>query len=259
MNQSTMRSIYTFLIIILFTTASLLPAFGQQNLSAKQIIEKADRNMQGESSIGTMTMTIKRPSWERTIGFKNWAKGNDLALTLVTEPAKDKGQTFLKRGNDMWNYIPSIGRLVKLPPSMMSQGWMGSDYTNDDILNESSLVLDYRHELIGQEDFQGNICYKINMIPNEESNIVWGKIITWVSISDFLFLKSEYYDENQALVRTETAGEIKTMDGRTIPTRLEIIPADEPQNRTIVIIRSMDFDVKIDDGFFSQQNMKTVK
>jgi hypothetical protein len=88
---------------------------------------------------------------------------------------------------------------------------------------------------------------------------VWGKIITWVSAADFLFLKSEYFDENQALVRTETAGEIKLMDGRNIPTRMEIIPADEPRNRTIVVIQSMDFDVRIDDGFFSQQNMKSVK
>jgi len=245
----------TFLCGILSTAA----AVGQQNLTAREIIEKADRNMQGESSISTMTMTIQRPAWERTVGFKNWAKGRDLALTLVTEPAKEKGQTFLKRSNDMWNYIPSIGRLVKLPPSMMSQGWMGSDYTNDDILNESSLVLDYSHELLGTEDFQDYKCYKISMVPREESNIVWGKIITWVSMPDFLFLKSEYFDENMALVRTETAGDIKTLDGRRIPTRLEIIPADEPRNRTIVVIGSMDFDVKIDDGFFSQQNMKSIK
>lgn len=247
------------MLAILLISLLMTQVSGQQILSAKQIIEKADRNMQGESSISTMTMTIKRPAWERTVGFKNWAKGRNLALTLVTEPAKEKGQTFLKRGNDIWNYVPSIGRLVKLPPSMMSQGWMGSDYTNDDILNESSLVQDYTQELLGTEDFQGSKCYKINLIPLENSNIVWGKIITWVSTSDYLFLKSEYYDENQSLVRTETAGGIKTMDGRKIPTRLEIIPADEPQNRTIVLIQSMDFDVKIDDGFFSQQNMKSVK
>jgi outer membrane lipoprotein-sorting protein len=254
-----MRRIIIPMLAILFTSSVIHTVSGQQNLSAKQIIEKADRNMQGESSISTMTMTIKRPSWERTVGFKNWAKGRDLAMTLVTEPAKEKGQTFLKRGNDMWNFVPSIGRLVKLPPSMMSQGWMGSDYTNDDILNESSLVLDYTHELFGTEDFQGSACYKISLIPLENSNIVWGKIINWVSTGDFLFLKSEYYDENQALVRTESAGDIKTMDGRKIPTRMEIIPADEPRNRIIVIIQSMDFDVKIDDNFFSQQNMKSVK
>jgi outer membrane lipoprotein-sorting protein len=254
-----MRPIISSLFAVLLTSLVVFPAFSQNNLTAKQIIEKADQNMQGESSISTMTMTIKRPSWERTVGFKNWAKGRDLALTLVTEPAKEKGQTFLKRGNEMWNYIPSIGRLVKLPPSMMSQGWMGSDYTNDDILNESSLVIDYTQELIGTEDFNGNKCYKINLIPLEESNIVWGKIVTWVSTEDFLFLKSEYFDEDQTLVRTETAGDIKNMDGRKIPTRLEIIPADEPKNRTILLIQSMDFDVKIEDGFFSQQNMKTIK
>lgn len=254
-----MRPIISCTLAVLLFTMISAGVLGQQTLTAKQIIEKADRNMQGESSISVMTMTIKRPAWERTIGFKNWARGRELALTLVTEPAKEKGQTFLKRGNDMWNYVPSIGRLVKLPPSMLSQGWMGSDYTNDDILNESSLVQDYTHELSGTEDFDGSRCYRISLVPLEQSNIVWGKIITWVSTSDFLFLKSEYYDENQSLVRTETAREIKTMDGRKIPTRLEIIPADEPRNRTIVVIQSMDFDVKIDDAFFSQQNMKSVK
>ncbi len=254
-----MRPIISCTLAILLISLITNGVLGQQTLTTKQIIEKADRNMQGESSISTMTMTIKRPSWERTVGFKNWSKGREFAMTLITEPAKEKGQTFLKRGNDMWNYIPSIGRLVKLPPSMMSQGWMGSDYTNDDILNESSLIMDYTHELTGTEDFNGSKCFKVNLIPLEQSNIVWGKIITWVSTGDFLFLKSEYYDENQSLVRTETAGEIKTMDGRKIPTLLEIIPADEPQNRTLVLIKSIDFDVKIEDAFFSQQNMKSVK
>ncbi|HBB91418.1 MAG: outer membrane lipoprotein-sorting protein [Bacteroidetes bacterium GWF2_49_14] len=249
--------IYSALTI--FFLLSLLPSYSQESLTARQIIDKADKNMQGESSISTMTMTVRRPTWERTIGFKNWGKGHDLALTLVTEPAREKGQTFLKRGNDMWNYIPSIGRLIKLPPSMMSQGWMGSDYTNDDILNESSMVLDYNQELLGTEEFGGFQCYKISLVPLEESNIVWGKIITWVSQVDVLFLKSEYYDENQSLVRTETAGDIKIMDGRKIPTRIEILPADEPQNQTIVTIQSIDFDVKLDDNFFSQQNMKSVK
>lgn len=254
-----MKPLVTCTLAVFLLSAPMISVYSQQSLTARQIIEKADKNMQGESSISTMTMTIKRPTWERSISFKNWGKGRDLALTLVTAPAREKGQTFLKRGNDMWNYIPSIGRLIKLPPSMMSQGWMGSDYTNDDILNESSLVLDYNQEILETVETEGQKCYKINMVPLEESNIVWGKIITWVSMNDFLFLRSEYYDENQELVRTETSGDIKIMDGRKIPARLEIIPADEPDNRTIVVIESIDFDVKIDDGFFSQQNMKSVK
>ncbi|MCD6345860.1 MAG: outer membrane lipoprotein-sorting protein [Bacteroidales bacterium] len=233
--------------------------FTQTELSAKQIIEKADKNMEGESSVGTLSMSIIRKTWERTLVFKNWIKSSDYALTLVTAPAKEKGQTFLKRGNDMWNYLPKIGRMIKLPPSMMSQGWMGSDYTNDDIMNETSLTDDYSHKIIGKEVLESQTCYKIEMIPHEESTIVWGKVISWVSEKDFLFMKYEYYDEDNFLVRTELAGDIKKMDDRIIPTRFEIIPADEPDQKTVIKILSMDFNVAIKDDFFSQQNMKRIR
>jgi len=232
---------------------------GQTDLTAKQVIEKADRNMEGESSISTMSMSIVRPSWERTLEFKNWIKGDEFAMTLVTSPAKEKGMSFLKRGNDMWNYLPGIGRMIKLPPSMMSQGWMGSDYTNDDVLNETSLVNDYGQAFIGDETIEDRECHIIEMIPAEESNIVLGKVITWVSKKDFIFMKREYYDEDAYLVRTEKLGTIKKMDDRLIPTIYEIIPADEPDQKTIVKILSMDFDVDIKDSFFSQQNMKRLR
>ncbi len=231
----------------------------QQNLSAKEIVEKADKNMDGESSISTMSMSIIRPSWERTLEFKNWVLGSQYALTLVTSPAKEKGQTFLKRGNDMWNYLPKIGRLIKLPPSMMSQGWMGSDYTNDDVLKESSMVEDYDHKILGEEIIEDRKCHKIEMIPHEEATIVWGKLLCWISQDDFLFMKTEYFDEDSYLIRTELGREIKMMDDRLIPTILEIIPADEPDQKTVVHIQSIDFNVKIRESFFSQQNMKNIR
>ena len=232
---------------------------GQTTLSAKEIIDKADKNMEGESSRSTMSMSIIRPTWERTLEFKNWTKGTEYALTLVTAPSKEKGQTSLKRGNDMWSYLPKIGRLIKLPPSMMSQGWMGSDYTNDDVLKESSMVNDYDHTIIGEEVIEDRDCFKIEMIPHEESTVVWGKLISWVSKDDFLFMKNEYYDEDAFLVRTELGKEIKMMDGRLIPTLLEIIPADEPDQKTVVHIISIEFDVNIKESFFSQQNMKNIR
>ena len=142
---------------------------------------------------------------------------------------------------------------------MMSQGWMGSDYTNDDIMNETSLTDDYSHKIIGKEVLESQTCYKIEMIPHEESTIVWGKVISWVSEKDFLFMKYEYYDEDNFLVRTELAGDIKKMDDRIIPTRFEIIPADEPDQKTVIKILSMDFNVAIKDDFFSQQNMKRIR
>lgn len=252
---------YRLTAIVILAGFLLFPGTvkSQQSLSAKEIIDKADKNVEGESSVSTMSMSIIRPTWERTLEFKNWVMGSEYALTLLTAPSKEKGQTFLKRGNDMWNYLPAIGRLIKLPPSMMSQGWMGSDYTNDDVLKESSLVDDYNHKIIGDESLEGLDCYKIEMIPHEESTIVWGKLISWVSKEKYLFMKTEYYDEDNYLVRTELGKEIKMMDGRLIPTVMEIIPADEPDQKTMVRILTIDFDVDIKESFFSQQNMKNIR
>jgi len=143
-----MKTVKSILTICLCLGSALL-AFGQ-DLSPKDIIRKADEKFNGEKT-GTaiMAMTIVRPTWERTIEFKNWTSGREYALTLITSPAKDKGQSFLKRHQEMWSWNPTISRLIKLPPSMMSQGWMGSDYTNDDILKESSVVNDYDHQIVG--------------------------------------------------------------------------------------------------------------
>ncbi len=142
---------------------------------------------------------------------------------------------------------------------MMSQGWMGSDYTNDDVMNETSLSNDFEHKYTGNETLENNECKIIEMIPHDDSNIVWGKIITWISLKDHLFLKTEYYDEDDFLIRTELFENIQEMDGRRIPTRYVIIPADNPNQKTLINIKSMDFDPLLDDDFFSQQNMKRIK
>ena len=138
---------------------------------ATEIIKRADEKMQGEtSSQSTMTMTIVRPTWQREITFKSWTMGRDYSLALVTAPAREKGQSFLKRKTEMWNWNPTINRLIKLPPSMMSQGWMGSDFSNDDLLKESSIVVDYTHTIIGQEEVNGVNCHMIELIPLEEGD-----------------------------------------------------------------------------------------
>jgi outer membrane lipoprotein-sorting protein len=231
-----------------------------QGLSATDIVRKADEKFNGEKSgISTMIMTIIRPNWQRTVEFKSWSMGRDNSLTLITAPAKDQGQTFLKRGQELWTWNPSINRLIKLPPSMMSQGWMGSDYTNDDILKESSIVTDYIHEIAGEEIIDGRECYKINMVAKEGAAIVWGRQVRWIDKKDLLNLKTELYDEDGYLVRTELGSEIKVMDGRTIPTRLELIPADDKGNKTIVEIKDIKYNVAIEDSFFSQQNMKRIR
>jgi outer membrane lipoprotein-sorting protein len=193
------------------------------------------------------------------VEFKNWSLGRDYALTLITSPAKDANQTFLKRGSEMWSWNPAISRLIKLPPSMMSQGWMGSDYTNDDILKESSVVNDYTHAIIGEEIVGDRLCYKIKMVAREEAAVVWGFQYRWIDKKDFLIMKAELYDEDGSLVRTENGSDLKTFDGRTIPSKMELLPFEEPGNKTIIEIKDIKFNMPIEDSFFSQQNMKRVR
>ncbi len=250
-----------FAAILFFLIQGLsFNALSAQAVNATDIVRNADEKFNGEkSSYSVMSMTIVRPGWQRTIEFKSWTLGKDYALAVITAPSKEAGQTFLKRGSEMWSWNPSINRLIKLPPSMMSQGWMGSDYTNDDILKESSVVTDYTHELAGEENIEGRSCYKIKMIAREEASIVWGKQIRWIDRQDFLVLKAELYDEDGALVRSETASDIKTMDGRTITSKIELVPEEEPENKTLLKILEIKYNIDVGESFFSQQNMKRVR
>lgn len=225
----------------------------------KEIVKKADDKFRGKSSEGTMTMIIERPTWSRTVTMKSWSMGNDYSLIYITAPAKEKGQVFLKRESEMWNWVPTIERMIKIPPSMMMQSWMGSDFTNDDLVRESSLVIDYTHKLIGEETIDGYKCYKVELIPLPDAPVVWGKVLMWISKDEFYWLRSEFYDEDNMLVNTEILSKIKKMDDRNMPTRLEMIPADKEGNKTTMIYDKIDFDVKIDESFFSQQNMKRVR
>jgi len=244
-------------IIFFFISTFLFEMVCAQD--ATEIIKKAYDKERGVSSQGEMTMTIVRPTWTRTIKIKMWGKGTDYSLTLITYPAKEKGQTFLKRKNELWSWSPTISRMVKFPPSMMSQGWMGSDYTNDDILKETSIVVDYTHKLIGSEKIEGYDCYKIEMTPKETANVVWGKVIKWVSKTEYLQLQTIYYDEDGYKVKSDIGKNIKTIGGRLLPSVIEIIPEDEAGKKTIVELNNIEFDIKIEDSFFSQQNMQKIR
>lgn len=242
-------------LVLLFT---IFAAFANaQNI--KEIIKKADEKMRGTSSQGEMTMIIERPSWSRTVTMKNWTLGNDYSLITITAPAKEKGQVFLKRKKEMWNWVPNIERMIKIPPSMMMQSWMGSDFTNDDLVRESSLVRDYTHTIIGEDTLDGFLCYKAELIPLDDAPVVWGKVLMWISKEEYHWLKAEFYDEDDYLVNTEILTDVKMMDDRVIPTRMEMIPADEEGHKTILIFKDIKFNIKLKESFFSQQNMKRIR
>ncbi|MEI6175143.1 MAG: outer membrane lipoprotein-sorting protein [Bacteroidota bacterium] len=245
------------LILILFF-AGWLGARAQEP-GAREIIQKADDKNRGLSSQGTMTMTVIRPDWTRTITMKTWSKFREYSLVLITAPAKDKGQVFLKIKTEMWNWVPSIDKTIKIPPSMMLQSWMGSDFTNDDLVKQSSIVVDYTHKLLGREKVREMDCYKVELTPLPDAPVVWGKVIMWVTVRGFDVWMAEYYDEDNSLVNVSNNYDIRRMGDRDIPTRLEMVPVNKKGQKTVMQIDELKFNTGIDERFFSQQNMKKIK
>ncbi|WP_236975281.1 outer membrane lipoprotein-sorting protein [Membranihabitans maritimus] len=247
---------FVIAILGLLSTAFFVRA---QNLTAEQIIQKSEENIRGGDSYSQMKMTIIRPAWERETTMQSWAKGSELALIQVTGPSRDKGIAYLKRDNEIWNWQPRIERTIKLPPSMMSQSWMGSDFTNDDLVRESSLVKDYTHQLLGEEKVREYDTYKVALHPKENAAVVWGKIIMWISKEYFMQIKSEFYDEDGFLINTMNAGNVKQFGERHLPSRLEVIPEDKPGQKTIVEYLEFRFNEDISERMFTIQNMKNIR
>lgn len=236
----------------------VLTSWGQDT---REILKTSEEKRRGvESSVAEMSMTIVRPKWTRTMNMKSWSKGDDYALILITGPAaKDKGTATLKREKEVWNWLPRIERTVKLPPSMMSQSWMGSDLTNDDLVREVSLIEDYDSRIMGEETILGRKCWKIELIPHDDVAIVWAKVIMYIDQKDYLQMKTEFIDEDEELVNVFKATEIKEMGGRMLANKMELIPLDEDGHKTILEYQSIKFDVPMKDAFFSVQNMKRVR
>ncbi|EAY26292.1 outer membrane lipoprotein-sorting protein [Microscilla marina] len=253
MNIAQLNKLRWILIGLLLATANFIQA---QN--ATEIVKKADSHMQGKSSQGIMIMTIVRPKWRRTVEMKSWSKGKGFSLILIKKPVRDKGSGYLKRGKEMWNWLPKVGRVVKMPPSMMNQSWMGSDFTNDDLVRQSSIVVDYTHKILGSETLEGRDCYKVLLTPKPNAPVVWGKVEMWISKKDYLQLQSKMYDEDGYLVNTMRGSKIKNLGGRVLPSYMEMIPADKPNQKTVLEYKQMVFNKPISDGFFSVQNMKRV-
>ena len=248
------------LILLSLALFVIIPAPAQaQDMTAREIIKKSDDKLRGETSRGEMKMTIIRPTWTREMKMKMWSLGDEYSLVLVTAPARDKGTAFLKREKEIWNWQPTIDRVIKLPPSMMMQSWLGSDFTNDDLVRESSILKDYDHRLIGTETIEERDCYQIEMIPKEEAAVVWGRLLVWIDKVEFIQLKTEFYDEDDYLVNTMLGKEIKDLGGKQLASVLEVIPADEDGHMTKIEYINLFFDEPIKQNFFSVQNMKRVK
>lgn len=251
-----MYHIKSALTFIIFFIGCCLTALAQD---ATEIVRKANEKMQGERSKTEITMQIVRPNWERSISMKSWNMGQDYSLILITAPARDEGTAYLMRENEIWNWLPDVNRTIKMPPSMMSQSWMGSDFSNNDWVRESSIVTDYNHTLLGDTTISDYDSYKIEMVPKPEAPVVWNKVHVFISKDEYLRLRAEYYDEDDTLVRVMEGSEIQEIGGRLLPTRMEMNPVEQEGEKTVITYQNIAFDIDISENFFSIQNMKRVE
>ncbi len=246
-----MTRFFTSLILACATTF----VFGQNPTT---LLKQAEAKLSGSRSAAEVSIRTVRPRWERTMDAKIWNEGMDKTMILITGPAREKGTVFLRNGDDVWHYVPGIKKVVALPAAMV-QSWMGTDFTNDALINAGSLVEDYTHKLKGIVSIDGTPCYQIELVPKPEAPVVWGKVITHISVKQTLQLRTEFYDEDDYLVTTLKATDIRDLGGQMLPSKLTIIPADEEGFYTEMTYKKLDFNPMFAPDFFERSNMKQVQ
>ena len=223
---------------------------------ATEIVKKLDELYRSESSYAEFEMDIVTPHWARTLRMLAWTEGMEKTFLRILSPAKEKGVSTLRIGNEMWNYLPKTDKVMKIPPSMMMSSWMGSDFTNNDIVAEYTYLDDFHFKLITLEDPEENLLY-VESIPKEGVPIVWGKVITAVRESDYIPVWEKYYDEDGELMRIMNFLEIRDFDGKVIPSVMEVIPANKEGHKTVVRYLEIDFNPDVPDDVFSLRNLRS--
>ncbi|MCB0416964.1 MAG: outer membrane lipoprotein-sorting protein [Bdellovibrionales bacterium] len=224
--------------------------------TATKIIQHGERTMRGNSTQALMSMTIKRPNFTRTLKIRSWSAGTERALVEILEPKKEQGVASLRVDGNMWNYLPKVDQTVRVPTSLMLQSWMGSDFTNDDLMKASSLATDYQHKILGNETLNGDKTVKILCIPKPGAPVVWGKIIYWARTRDQLPVQQSFYDEDNKWVRTIQLSVFKKMDDRVVPTRVEVRTAENKAHSTVVTYEKLLYDRRIDLEIFRKEHLR---
>ncbi|MCK4766410.1 MAG: outer membrane lipoprotein-sorting protein [Candidatus Aminicenantes bacterium] len=245
---------FIILFSLLFTLS--LPIESQGDADAKEIVKKMDELYRSSSSYAVMEMEIVTPHWQRTLKLDAWSLGMDKTFLRILNPKKERGVATLRIDNEMWNFLPKTNKVMKVPPSLMMGSWMGSDFTNDDLVKEFTFLEDYTFEFTKVENPEQGVLY-VKCIPREGLPIVWGHIIIAVKEKSYLPIWQKYYDEKGKSMREMLYKDIKKFGIREIPAVMELIPTNKKGSRTIVRYLDAKFNIKIDKGIFTLRNLRS--
>lgn len=246
---------FALLLAALMLRLGAAPAVAADK-SGKEILDYIDDLFRGDSSEAHLTMRVKTEHWERTLELEAWSKGKEKSLIRILAPKKEEGTATLKSGTDLWNYLPKVNRVIKLPSSMMSGSWMGSHFTNDDLVKESRMAEDYNFEITFEGEREGENIIEITCIPKPEAAIVWGKVAVIVDAKTYIPKRIDYYDEDMEPARTLTYSDPKEFGDRTLPAKLVITPEDKPDESTTVIYEDISFNIGVPDTKFSLRELR---
>jgi hypothetical protein len=232
-------------------------AAAQTSDAAREIIERVDRVLRGDSSHGVARMQVVTEHWDRELVMEMWSLGTDYSLVRVQFPAREAGIATLMADDDIWNYLPKVDRAIKIPASMMAGAWMGSHFTNDDLVKESQLIEDYDIEATYDGDRDGVTVWEFRLTPKPEAAVVWGYVDYQVRQADYMPLWARYYDEDGQLARTMQWSDFRDLGGRVVPAAMEMQLADKPEESTKVVYDELEFNIDIEPSFFSLQMLKS--
>ena len=249
-------TVRTLVTQLLNTSLLVLLSSPLQAQTAREIIDRVDRLLRGESSRGRITMEITTEHWSRSLDMEVWSLGVEHSLVRVQSPAREAGTATLKAGQEVWNYLPRVDRTIKVPPSLMMGSWMGSHFTNDDLVKESRIVDDYDFEISFEGEREGVEVWEFQLTPRPEAPVIWGRIDEQVRKADLMPTWIRYYDEDGGLVRTMTFSGYRTMGDRLVPASMLVIPADKPEEHTVLTYHELDFGISLDENFFSLRNLR---
>ncbi|MDM8524075.1 outer membrane lipoprotein-sorting protein [Desulfococcaceae bacterium HSG8] len=241
--------------LLVFTLLSVYSDRNAAAQDARAVVEANFNYMRDKASVCTVEMTIHRPDWERTSTIKSWTKGTKDSLFVIIAPARDKGNGTLKKGREMWTFNPKINRVIKLPPSMMSQAWMGSDFSNNDLSKTDSVIHDYVHTIKGTGTHDGKKVYQIKSVPKPDAPVVWG-MQEFEIREDNIPLSQKFYDEDLELVKALTFSDIKILGGKLYPRQMKMQKADTPDEYTLVEYDELEFKDNLPDSFFTLSSLK---
>ncbi|KTG17014.1 MULTISPECIES: outer membrane lipoprotein-sorting protein [unclassified Guyparkeria] len=241
---------------LLLAALLLVATTPAQAITVDKLVHHIDRLWHGETSHAIMTMTVETQRYQREMQLEAWSLGKDYSLVVIERPIKDRGIATLKVEENIWNYLPKIDRVTKIPSSMMSGSWMGSHFTNDDLVRESYFEDDYASHISFEGERDGRAIYELTAIPRPEAPVVWGRVVLEIDQDTLAPITSRYFDEAGELVRTMRFDQVEQIDERHVPMRLTLQPEDKPTESTVITYQDITFGVPIERSFFSLQNLE---